>query len=133
MTREMLESYQDKVREVGSIDRMLERIDGRLYAPTKARRDGMPRGLVCHAEDVRDEKVDEKTEVRAMYEKKRQHLLEDLMVIEQAIDVLPSRDRAAVRMHYVEGVTISVVAERMHYSQRQMERILAAAVRRLCG
>ena len=50
MTKEMLEDYQNMVQEVASIDRMLERLDGRLYAPVTARGDGMPRGSVRPAD-----------------------------------------------------------------------------------
>ena len=67
-----------------------------------------------------------------LYEEKRQRLLRDILAIEQAIDVLPYRERTALRMHYIEGLTQTQVAERMHYSKRQIQRILDRAVARLC-
>jgi len=132
VTKEMLEDYQNMVQEVASIDRMLERLDGRLYAPVTARGDGMPRGPVRHADELMSGWTDEKEAARALYEEKRQRLLSDLLVIERAIDTLPSRERAAMRMHYIEGLSQAEVAERMHYSKRQMERIFTRTVARLC-
>lgn len=132
MTKEMLEDYQNMVQEVASIDRMLERLDGRLYAPVTARGDGMPRGPVRHADELMSGWTDEKEAARALYEEKRQRLLRDLLAIERAIDTLPSRERTAMRMHYIEGLSQAEVAERMHYSKRQMERIFTRTVARLC-
>ena len=132
MTKEMLEDYQNMVQEVASIDRMLERLNGRLYAPVTARGDGMPRGPVRPADKRVSELADEKEAARVLYEEKRQRLLRDILAIEQAIDVLPYRERTAMRMHYIEGVTQTQVAERMHYSKRQIQRILDRAVARLC-
>lgn len=132
MTKEMLEDYQNMVQEVASIDRMLERLDGRLYAPVTARGDGMPRGSVRPADKRVSELADEKEAARVLYEEKRQRLLHDILAIEQAIDVLPYRERTALRMHYIEGLTQIQVAERMHYSKRQIQRILDRAVARLC-
>lgn len=133
MKKETLEGYRDKMIELRSIDRMLERVNGKLYAPVSARRDGMPRSQSQSGDELRDERVAEKRRVRKVYTKKRAVLANELLAIEQAIDILPSRERTVVRMHYLEGMTAERIGEEIHYSTRQVERILAAAIRRLCS
>jgi RNA polymerase sigma-B factor len=57
--------------------------------------------------------------------------LEDRMLLEKAIAVLPERERRLVQMRFYEGLTQHEIAVQIGVSQMQVSRLLTSTVRRL--
>lgn len=131
MNRKELESYIHKKQELLSLDAMLQELDTALYSPKTARTDGQPRGQGYDEDKRRAGQVTKKERVRAMYERKQARLAEELLRVEQAIEVQEPRERTLLRLHYIQGLTLREISERMHYSRRQVDRIHAAALAKL--
>ena len=65
----------------------------------------------------------------AMYEAIAAEREDELERIEIEINHLESADhRRVLRMRYIDGMSIKAAARKMHYSERQMKRILAKAI-----
>jgi RNA polymerase sigma-B factor len=57
--------------------------------------------------------------------------VEDRMLLQNAIEALPERERSLVQMRFYEGLTQHEIAVRIGVSQMQVSRLLATTVRRL--
>jgi RNA polymerase sigma-B factor len=57
--------------------------------------------------------------------------VEDRMLLQEAIEALPERERSLVQMRFFEGLTQHEIAVRIGVSQMQVSRLLASTVRRL--
>ena len=65
----------------------------------------------------------------AMYQAIEAERAEELERIELEINSMQSADhRRVLRMRYIDGLSIKEAARKMHYSERQMKRILARAI-----
>lgn len=58
-------------------------------------------------------------------------LTKQLTKIENAIETLDPRERQALRLHYIEGMTWEEVARLMYYERAQIYRIRKAALAKL--
>lgn len=130
MTKEQLQHYIDIREERDDLARRIKEIEDDLYGLRAQRLDGMPRGGSGESY-VQEERMDDKTELLALYEAKKAELDAALLAIERAIEKLGPRERRLVRLHYIDGLTWERVAVAMDYSWRQVHRIHDAALKKL--
>jgi RNA polymerase sigma-B factor len=57
--------------------------------------------------------------------------VEDRSVLSAALEGLPERDRAIIRLRFIDGLTQSEIAGRLGVSQMHISRLLAASLRKL--
>lgn len=130
MTKEQLKAYIEIKRELADLRRRREELEAALYGPRAQAIDGMPRSG-SGENYVREERMDRKDEVLAMYEAKEAELQAALVAIEKAIEKLEPRERQLVRLHYIDGLKWEQVCLEMDYSWRQVHRIHSNALNKL--
>ena len=130
MKKAQLKAYREIKRERDDIKRRREELEDTMYGPRSQNLNGMPRG--CSGENyLREEQIDRKDELLAMYKAKEAELDAALLAIEQAIEKLTPTQRLLVRLHYFDGLTWEQVAVEIDYSWSQTHRIHSAALKRL--
>lgn len=127
MTKEQLRAYRDIKLERDKLALMIEEVEAVLYSPRSQRLDGMPRGGSAPGSLVEEAAV-KHTELLERYRQKVAELSAALVEIENAIEVLDSRERTLVRLYYIQGLTWEEVCVDMSYSWRQVHRIHAKAL-----
>lgn len=130
MTKEQLNAYKDIKKELADLQRRREELETALYSPRAQVLDGMPHGGPS-VNYVREERMESKDEVLAMYKAKEAELQVALVAIEKAIEKLKPRERQLVRLHYIDGLKWEQVAVEMCYSWRQVHRIHSDALNKL--
>lgn len=130
MTKEQLNTYKDIKKELADLQRRREELEAALYSPRTQVLDGMPHSGPG-VSYVREERMESKDEVLAMYKAKEAELQWALVTIENAIEKLEPRERQLVRLHYIDGLTWEQVAVEMCYSWRQVHRIHSDALKKL--
>lgn len=99
MTKERLKSYQPIKKELSTLEVLARKIDR-------------------HGTE----------ELRALYDKKREKLTEELLHIEQVIEALEPTERTLMRLRYIEGLSWQAICTRINYSWQQTHRIHARAL-----
>ena len=130
MTKEELKAYQYIKREREHLAEKLEELETAMCLPRSQRLDGMPRSGSSESY-IKEEQIDSKEELLALYQEKTTALLGALVHIERAIETLDPRERHLVRLHYIDGKTWEQVAVEMGYSWRQVHRIHGEALEKL--
>lgn len=130
MTKERLKAYTEIKRELADLQRRLEELEAAMYDPRAQALDGMPRGS-SGENYTREEQLDTKDALLAMYEARVAALDDALLSIENAIEKLEPRERQLVRLHYIDGLKWEQVAVEMCYSWRQVHRIHSDALNKL--
>lgn len=130
MTKEQLNAYKDIKNELADLQRRREELEAALYSPRTQVLDGMPHSSPGE-NYVREERMESKDEVLAMYKAKEAELQAALVAIENAIEKLEPRERQLVRLHYIDGLKWEQVAVVMCYSWRQVHRIHSDALNKL--
>lgn len=130
MTKDQLREYKDLRKERDDLLRKIGELEAVMYGPRAQKMDGMPRGG-SGSSDVREEQMDRKAELLEMYRAKEAELGQQLLIIEQAIEKLASRERRLVRLHYIDGLTWEQVCVAMNYSWTQVHRFHREALAKL--
>ena len=132
MTKEQLRRYGDLKLERDQLYRFLQEVESQMVTPKASKFTGLP---VHH--DISDDRfascIYRRDVLRTRYAAKITELTCELDAIESAIQVLPSRERTLIRLHYIEGKTWEQVAVTMSYSWRQVHRIHSKALQMLSG
>lgn len=124
--REFLESYGYKIREKEAIQETLERIKSARESVTAVISD-MPSGF------GNPEKLQKMTEKKMELEekliKKEAATYEILEAVSDLIEAIPMDTERAVLWHrYINLMTISKIADKLHYSERQIIRYCNAGI-----
>ena len=131
MTKAELREYRELAKEVRQLSDQIMELRTEMDYPRIAQLDGMPktqtRGDRMERLMIRLEKMEQK------YERKRLDLLTIMDTIEDAIEILPSRERQLIRHYYIGGLTWEEVCVQMHLSWRHIHRIHDSALRALNG
>lgn len=130
MNKEQLRGYINLKREREQIEQQLAEIEASLYSPKIQQLSGMPAGPAREG-NAQEGLIVKHVEIQQHYEELLGRLACELLTIEKAIEALPSRERQLIRLHYINGLTWSQVAEAMNYSWTQVHRIHAEALRLL--
>jgi RNA polymerase sigma factor (sigma-70 family) len=136
MTREELKnwlrSYRQKKLEAEQIAKVIDRLEAEMYHPKTTRFDKIP-GSVSGAGSPTERLAVKHIDLVERYEVKRLALLEEQARIEDTIARLDDEtERMLMRYRYLEGMTWEEVAVAICYSWKQMHRIHAKALARLC-
>lgn len=132
MTKEQLKAYRGLKLERDRLLVMIEELEAQMRSPRSQRLDGMPRGGSASSSVV-ENLVVKHTELVDRYRQKVADLTRATEEIEDAIEVLESRERTLIRLHYIQGLTWEEVCVAMTYSWRQVHRIHAKALDALKG
>ncbi len=130
MTKEQLKAYRGLKLERDRLLVMIEELEAQMRSPRSQRLDGMPRGGSASSSVV-ENLVVKHTELVDRYRQKVADLTRATEEIEDAIEVLESRERTLIRLHYIQGLTWEEVCVAMTYSWRQVHRIHAKALEAL--
>lgn len=130
MTKEQLKAYRGIKLERDRLLIMIEELEAQMRSPRSQRLDGMPRGGSASSSMV-ENLVVKHTELVDRYRRKVAELTKATEEIEDAIEVLESRERTLIRLHYIQGLTWEEVCVAMTYSWRQVHRIHAKALEAL--
>jgi RNA polymerase sigma factor (sigma-70 family) len=107
MTEKELQQYRDIKNERDHLKALLEKTDNECpYASVRRR-------------------------LRLQYDDKIQQLSDQLSAIENAIETLEPRERQAIRMHYIDGLSWEDVGYKMYYERSQIFRIRKTAIEKL--
>jgi RNA polymerase sigma factor (sigma-70 family) len=90
----------------------------------------MYRDLKAERDYLREQSEKDET-LRVVYNETIQRLNEQLITIERAIETLEPRERQAIRMHYIDGLTWEEIGYKMYYERSQIFRIRKAAIEKL--
>ena len=130
MTKEKLRAYRDMRRERDQLLGKIEEIEVVLYAPRTQKLDGMPRSGHRDGSWL-DDLLEHQAELLKKYRSLEMELSKSILEIEEAIDTLAPRERALMRLYYIDGLTWERVAVEMHYTWRQAHRIHGKALEQL--
>lgn len=122
-----------KLREWRSIklehDDLLRRMEHLEYGLGAVVMDGLPRsGKIS---DPTAQQAVLHTELWQLYRQKVDELCEALTELEDAIQVLDSRERELIRLYYADGLTWEQVCVEISYSWRQTHNIHKRALEKL--
>ena len=113
MTKEQLRRYGDLKLERDQLYRLLQEVESQMVTPKASKFTGLP---VHH--DISDDRfascIYRRDVLRTRYAAKITELTCELDAIESAIQVLPSRERTLIRLHYIEGKTWSRLLSPCH-------------------
>lgn len=90
----------------------------------------MYRDLKAERDHLR-ELSDKDETARVVYHETIQRLNDHLVAIERAIETLEPRERQAIRMHYIDGLSWEAIGYKMYYERSQIFRIRKAAIEKL--
>lgn len=115
MTKETLMQCNTKRRELQQISRRIEtlRADARNIKAVCYDNEPKSKGEPVAAAQRYIERLEE---LSALYEEKKADLMQDIIVVERAISVLPSELRMLMRFRYIEGMRWEEIANIMHIS-----------------
>jgi RNA polymerase sigma factor (sigma-70 family) len=88
------------------------------------------RDLKAERDYLREQSEKDET-LRVVYNETIQRLTGQLAEIERAIETLEPRERQAIRMHYIDGMTWEEIGYKMYYERSQIFRIRKAAIEKL--
>jgi len=88
------------------------------------------RDLKAERDYLREQSGKDET-LRVVYSETIQRLTEQLTEIERAIETLEPRERQAIRMHYIDGLSWEAIGYKMYYERSQIFRIRKAAIEKL--
>lgn len=131
MTKEKLRSYRAIKKERDLLKEKIRELETELYDPRSQRLNGMPRNASGGTNTRLEGQIERRDELIALYQEKESELTDAILEIEGAIELLPSRDRALMRLYYIEGLTWEQVAVEMNYSWRQVHRIHGEALEKI--
>lgn len=129
MTIQDLRNCARMIDEMTSIKCQIQTMEAKLYYAKHPKIDGMPKqSSSSDGSDMLIRYID----LKSQYEKLYADLAEKLKAVERSLEKLSSKERSAVRYRYLQGLSISEVAEKMAYTERQVHRILREAEYKLC-
>lgn len=130
MTIQDLQECGKIIAEMESIKEQIELLEAKLYYAKQPKIDGMP-----HSSSAGDgsDMIVKYLDTKANYEKLYAQLAIKVQEVEKAMEAkLDSRERQAIRYRYIQALSISEVADKMAYTERQVHRILRDAEDKLC-
>lgn len=129
MTKEYLKKYTHIKREVSQIEDEIEKIMAYLEKVTATLGKSISSG---HKREDRTAKgIAELQDLRKRYSDKLSDMLDILRDIENAIGKLPEKERTVMRYRYIDNLLWDDIADKMHFSKRQVIRIEKAALKKL--
>jgi RNA polymerase sigma factor (sigma-70 family) len=126
MTKEGLKEYEDLLMEVKELEQETEEIRTQINALV----------INNYTEDLNCSKQKEKllTSMEALYTAllyKKEKAVKTRLDIEQAIDVLPARERRIIRSYYIYGKLWEDIANEMGYSIQHIWRLHSNILKKL--
>ena len=129
MTKQELLRYRALAVELEQMRETIERLDQSISGVRASVLTGMPKG---GRRSGTAERVAKLVDLREMYAKKWEALLDEMRRIEAAVEMLSDPvERALVRYKYIDGKTWDEVCEAIHYELRQTHRIHTRALKNL--
>lgn len=130
MTKERLENYKKIVRERIRLEEKLAQVEAALYSPkipqlTAVPPSGTPTGKGMEA------LADKHMELQQFYQAKLDELAAEQLEIEHAISSLDETARTVLGYHYIDGLTWSEVANKVHYCLTSIHNIKNKALEEL--
>lgn len=129
MTIQDLKDTAQLEREIEEIKNRIEAMEAKLFYAKGIKIDGMPHNNAN--KDITD-LYNSYIELKDTYQKKLAMLTETIKKVVDAAEKLPTVERRAIQLRYIDGKPISIVAQEMGYEQRQVYRILKAAEAKIC-
>lgn len=130
MTKEQLRAYRAIRLERDKLRSLLEEMEATIYSPAIPKLDPAPGGGRNGASPV-ENAATKHDELRTRYLQKVSELEDAMAKVEAAIETLDHRDRALVRLYYIQGKTWEEVCVEMSYSWRQIHRIHSEVLKKL--
>lgn len=130
MTKEQLRAYRAIRLERDKLLEMLRELETTIYSPAIPKLDPAPGGGRNGASPV-EIAATKHDELRTRYLQKVAELEDAMAKVEAAIETLDHRDRALVRLYYIQGKTWEEVCVEMSYSWRQIHRIHSEVLKKL--
>jgi RNA polymerase sigma factor (sigma-70 family) len=130
VTKEQLRAYRAIRLERDKLRGLLEEMEATIYSPAIPKLDPAPGGGRNGASPV-EIAATKHDELRTRYLQKVAELEDAMAKVEAAIETLDHRDRALVRLYYIQGKTWEEVCVEMSYSWRQIHRIHSEVLKKL--
>lgn len=129
MTLDELKSCAKIADEMSSIKSQIAALEAKLFFAKHPKLDGMPK--TPSGGDGSDMLV-KYIDLKDRYEKLYIALVMNIESLEKELPALTRNQRLAVRYRYIQGLSISDVAKKMSYTERQVHRLLREAEAKLC-
>lgn len=131
MTKNDLKRHKELRRERDHLIKLISELESIMYGPKAINYSGMPHGGSDNTGGPTADLATRHIELQNKYTEKIQQLNDSLLAIEQAIEILPPRERQLIRLYYIQGLTWERVCIEMSYEWAQVHRIHASALETL--
>lgn len=129
MTLDELKSCAGIADEMKSIKAQIAALEAKLFYAKHPKIDGMPKAA---SNGDGSDMIVRYLDLKDRYEKLYMNLVMKIESLEKELPALTRNQRLAVRYRYIQGLSISEVANRMSYTERQVHRLLREAEAKLC-
>lgn len=119
MTKQELQQYGAIKREVEQIDEELARLKSSIMSARGQIITDMPRASSPEGDSL-SKGVIKMVELEHLYQDMRAALCDKQIEIERALKVLNPTERRLMRYRYIDGMTWEKIADKMHYSFREV-------------
>lgn len=126
----ILRQYTDVHKEIKHLEEELEKLEAKRLGPRISIITDMPTSP-SYSNDQMERNLIKLEELKEKYDQLLEKLCEAQLKIEERIDKLEPHERDLIRYRYIDGLKWKDVCEKTGYSQRQMFRIHAAALKKL--
>ncbi len=120
MTKQNLQRYREIMLEAEQLQEQMKRLESTIIFPSQKLKDLPPSSF----DNNKMAKIVEKLlALQDLYSKKLSDSCAAQLEVESYISSLPEREQRLMRYRYIEGLTWEQVADKMHYSSKQIRRI----------
>lgn len=130
MTKEDLQKFKQNLREIKLIQEQLRRLWSQMEGVRSSQISDMPKAP--HTHDKLGELYAKYDPLYSKYIKRLTSLYAQQEQIENEVNKkLEGAEREAIKYYYILGLTQETTAEKMHYDDRQVRRLLKKAIEKL--
>lgn len=124
-----LRKYRELVGSIKELEDEITRIEGNILSP-KITLSDTPKGQSISPDRI-GEVIARKIELQNLLCDKHLELIETRKAIETEIEGLDLREQLLCRYRYIEGMTWTQIADKMHYSRKMIYLIHKEAMRKI--
>ena len=130
MDKNDLKQYPHICAELEQLENEIEKLRAAIESPPRPILDGMPKGKGKYFDRLA-EKIAKLVDLRTIYERKWDRLINLRRDIEDAIEGLEPEERRIMRLIYIEGARFEKVAVELNYSYRHIQRIHQRIIKKM--
>lgn len=124
----VIKEFRSIQKEIKQLDEKIKELEALAAVPASSNLSGMPRsGRVTDGMDIMARVMD----LKAMYARKKQQLLDMTKGAEAEIETLGSEERLIIRYRFIDGLSVRATARKAYCSPETVKRRTRAAMEKL--